>query len=246
MPQQIDLKSFFDEVIVDGSEILIEGYNHAIPMASVRALLNSERRGLSVFRQSADLVSDLLVKEGRLDRAVFGWAGSPLGGELTNISRSEVSGEVKIERLGHPIFSSALVAGAMGLDFIQIPETSDTNIHPAWRYEGHGSDTHCVNAMKPDFCIAHVQEMDRSGNALFKGIRGGLEYSPYACKNTFITAESLVESLSPSFGDILIPSELISFYDIIETGAAPFSLQGYYKSDEKELQKIDSYLKEKS
>jgi len=244
MPARIGVVEFFSKIVGDEVSIIIEGYNHAIPMAAINALLESGRSNLTIFRQSADLISDLLIKHGRVSRGVFGWAGSPLGGELVNLSKASQEGRISIEKLGHPVFSSALIAGSMGLDFIQIPGTSDTKVHNNWRFGGGDNDPICVRSISSDFCIGHAQQIDMNGDALFRGIRGGIEYSSFAARTLFLTVEEEVEELSPLYGDIVVPSELISYFDIVPGGAKPYSLSGYYPRDVEGLKKLSSYLEE--
>ena len=74
-------------MVHDGDSIALEGFSHLIPFAAGHEIIRQGRRGLTFCRMTPDLLSDMMIAAGCVDRLVCSFFASGSAGALHEIRR---------------------------------------------------------------------------------------------------------------------------------------------------------------
>ncbi len=255
MPEIIDLREAIRELVHDGDTIALEGFSHLVPFAAGHEIIRQSRRGLTLIRLSADIISDQLIGMGCVRKLVFSWAGNPGIGLLPRFRdamENEWPGPLEIEEHSHAGLIAAFVAGASRLPFGLLRASGGTDLP---KYTSclapvvcpfTGETLAAVRAMQPDIAIVHAQQADRKGNVLFWGITGIQKEAALSAKRVIVTVEEIRNELKPAGNSVILPSQIVSAIVHAPGGARPSYVHGYYMRDNEFYRAWDSIARDRN
>ena len=116
-----DLLSLRDAVarcVCDGDTVALEGFTHLIPHAAGHEIIRQDRRDLSLYRMTPDLIYDQMIGMGLVRAMTFGWGGNPGVGSLHRFREAVEHGwpqPLELDERSHADMANSYVAGASGL-----------------------------------------------------------------------------------------------------------------------------------
>lgn len=233
--------------VSDGDTVFLGGFGHAVPSAAVHELIRQRRRHLTLVRSGCDILVDLLVARGCLDRIVFGWIGNPGFGLAHAFRRAHKAGEVAIEEWTNFSLVLRLEAARLGVPFLPsrvlqagdmrsvLPDVADV-VCP---YTGERLTA--VPALEPDVAIVHAQRADAAGNLQLWGVRGDTVTGALAAKKVIATVEEVVEHdvILDSPNLTVVPAHRVAAVVEVPFGAHPSYVDGYYTRDDRHYRDYD-------
>lgn len=227
----------------DGDSVALEGFTHLIPFAAGHEIIRQRRRDLHLIRMTPDLIYDQMIGMGCARRLTFSWGGNPGVGSLHRL-RDAVENAwpnpLTLTERTHAEMAVAYQAGASGLPCGIMRHFVDTDLakvaDPAVRVVEcpfTGASLAMVPAVNPDVTILHAQQMDASGNVLFRGIVGAAKEAAMSARRLLVTVEERVDRFDADMNAVILPAWLITAVSVVPGGAYPSYAQGYYPRDNK-------------
>lgn len=227
--------------ISDGSSVALGGsFLHRGPFALVRELIRQQRRDLEIIKQSPGYDIDILCRAGVASRARAGIVAMEGNFGLAPWYRKAIErGELKLEEHACASLTAGLRAAAFGVPFMPCGGLHGSDL-PAlnnWTLldDPYGSDasTYLIPAVKPDFAVLQVSEIDRLGNARVYGTAHWDRIMSRAARTVLVVAERLVETAV--FEDqpeaTLLPYFMVEAFTVLPGSAWPGSCTPYYDID---------------
>ena len=229
-------------LVRDGDTIALEGFSHLIPFAAGHEIIRQGRRGLTFCRMTPDLIADMMIAAGCVDRLVCSFFASGSAGSLYEIRRrleDHDPAPLEVEEYSHHAMVLRYHAGASRLPFIPIRSFAGSDlpkVNPDIRLvdNPYGEGTaYVVPPLNPDVTIIHAQRADRRGNAQIWGITGVQQEAVYAAERVIVTVEEIVddEVIRSDPNRTLIPAHAVDAVCVVPRGAHPSYVQGSYDRD---------------
>ena len=234
------LREAVAELIHDGDSVAMEGFTHLIPHAAGHEVIRQQKRDLTLFRMTPDIIYDQLIGVGAARRLVFSWGGNPGVGSLHRM-RDAVEhgwpGRIELTEYTHASMVAAYVAGASGLPFgilrgavgTDLPRYNDRIRSITCPFTGEGLTA--VAAHRPDVAVIHAQRADRAGNVQLWGIVGIQKEATLAAQRVLVTVEEIVDRLLPVPGAVVLPASAVTVVSEARGGAHPSYALGYDQRD---------------
>ena len=240
MAEIIALSKAVESIIRDGHQVALEGFTHLIPHAAGQEIIRQQKRGLTLYRMTPDIIYDQMIGMGLADKLVFSWGGNPGVGSLHRFRDAVENAwprSLQIEERSHADLASAYVAGAAGLPMALLRAYRGSDIP---RYNERikfitcpfsGEELAATPAVRPDVAVIHAQQADKKGNVLIWGIVGVQKEAVLAARSSIVTVEEIVEKLEPAPNACVIPNWVVTAVCEVPGGAHPSYAQGYYERD---------------
>lgn len=238
----LPLPEAIETLVRDGDTIALEGFSHLIPFAAGHEIIRQGRRGLTFCRMTPDLIADMMIAAGCVDRLVCSFFASGSAGSLYEIRRrleDHDPAPLAVEEYSHHAMVLRYHAGASRLPFIPIRSFAGSDlpkVNPDIRLVddpyGEGS-AYVVPPLNPDVTIIHAQRADRRGNAQIWGITGVQQEAVYAAERVIVTVEEIVddEVIRSDPNRTIIPAHAVDAVCVVPRGAHPSYVQGSYDRD---------------
>jgi glutaconate CoA-transferase, subunit A len=241
------LASAVAEHVPDGATIFLGGFGHAVPTAAGHELIRQGRRGLTLVRSGCDVLVDLLIGAGCVERVVFGWIGNPGIGLAHAFRRAVAAGTVAYEEWTNFSLVLRLEAARLGVGFLParvlragdapvvLPELRDV-ICP------YTDETlTAVPALRPDVAIVHAQRADADGNLQLRGVIGDTVTGALAAERVVATVEQIVptERILDAPNDTVVPAHRVAAVVEVPWGAHPSYVHGHYGRDDRHYRDYD-------
>lgn len=238
----VSLPHAVEKLVSPGDTIALEGFSHLIPFAAGHEIIRQGITGLTFCRMTPDLLSDMMIAAGCVDRLVCSFFASGSAGSLYEIRRrieSQDPSPLPVEEYSHHAMTLRYHAGAARLPFAPISSFVGSDmpgINPDIRAVVDpytGKKIHVVPPLNPDVTIIHAQRADRKGNAQIWGIAGVQQEAVYAADKVIVTVEEIVddEVIRADPNRTLIPAHAVDAVCVVPTGAHPSYVQGSYDRD---------------
>jgi glutaconate CoA-transferase, subunit A len=237
----LPLSAAVEECVHDGDSVAMEGFTHLIPFAAAHEVIRQQRRHLTLYRMTPDLIYDQLIGMGAVDRLVFSWGGNPGVGSLHRL-RDAVENDwpqpLELIEHSHAAMASAYDAGASNLPFavlrgyvgVDLPRVNPQIRTVTCPFTGE--QLAAVPAIRPNVGIIHAQKADAHGNVLLEGITGVQKQVVLAAQRSLVTVEEVVEDFGPrSSNAVILPSWTVTAIAVVPKGAHPSYAHGYYARD---------------
>ena len=202
----LPLSAAVEECVRDGDSVAMEGFTHLIPFAAAHEVIRQQRRHLTLYRMTPDLIYDQLIGMGAVDRLVFSWGGNPGVGSLHRF-RDAVENDwpqpLELIEHSHAAMASAYDAGASNLPFAVLRGYVGADlprVNPQIRTVTcpfTGEQLAAVPAIRPNVGIIHAQKADARGNVLLEGITGVQKQVVLAAQRSLVTVEEVVARVPP-------------------------------------------------
>lgn len=240
MAEILTLSRAVESIVRDGQHVALEGFTHLIPHAAGHEIIRQQKRDLTLYRMTPDLVYDQLVGMGVARKLVFSWGGNPGVGSLHRF-RDAIENAwplpLEIEERSHADLASAYVAGAAGLPLALLRAYRGSDL-PKYNKRIKfitcpftGEELAATPAVNLDVAIIHAQKADRKGNVLIWGILGVQKEAVLAAKAAIVTVEEIVDELEAPPNACILPSWVVTAVCHVPGGAHPSYAQGYYRRD---------------
>lgn len=237
----LPLSAAVEECVRDGDSVAMEGFTHLIPFAAAHEVIRQQRRHLTLYRMTPDLIYDQLIGMGAVDRLVFSWGGNPGVGSLHRFRDAVENGwpqPLELIEHSHAAMASAYDAGASNLPFAVLRGYVGADlprVNPQIRTVTcpfTGEQLAAVPAIRPNVGIIHAQKADARGNVLLEGITGVQKQVVLASQRSLVTVEEVVEDFGPrSSNAVILPSWTVNSIAVVPKGAHPSYAHGYYARD---------------
>ena len=240
MAEIIPLSQAVDSIVQDGHHVALEGFTHLIPHAAGHEIIRQQKRNLTLYRMTPDLIYDQLIGMGMARKLIFSWGGNPGVGSLHRFRDAIENAwpcRLEIEERSHADLASAYVAGAAGLPLALLRGYRGSDLP---RHNQNikfitcpftGEKLAATPAVYPDVTIIHAQQADRKGNVLIWGIVGVQKEAVLAAKKSIVTVEEIVDSLGAPPNACILPGWAVTAVCEVPGGAHPSYAQGYYDRD---------------
>jgi glutaconate CoA-transferase, subunit A len=239
MDKLIPLSEAISNNIHNGDLLYAAGFTHLIPFAAGHEIIRQGYKDLILARATPDLIYDQLVAAGCARKLIFSYIGNPGVGSVHIIRKAIENGDLEWEEYSHFAMISRLQAGASGLPFIPMNNTSAIDLeleNPLYKHVTDpysGKSVTVVPPLQPDVSIIHVQRADRSGNAHVWGIIGEQKEAAFAARKVILTAEEIVDEkiIRSDPNRTLIPGFIVDAVCHVPFACHPSYTQGYYDRD---------------
>ncbi|CAM4042257.1 CoA transferase subunit A [Bordetella muralis] len=227
--------------ISDGASVALGGsFLHRGPFAFVRELIRQQRRDLEIIKQSPGYDIDILCRAGVASRARAGIVAMEGNFGLAPWYRKAIErGELKLEEHACASLTAGLRAAAFGVPFMPCGGLHGSDLPALNKWTllddpyGSGASTYLIPAVKPDFAVLQVSEVDRLGNARVYGTAHWDRIMSRAAGTVLVVAERLVETAV--FEDqpeaTLLPYFMVEAFTVLPGSAWPGSCTPYYDID---------------
>ena len=240
MAEILTLSRAVESIVRDGQHVALEGFTHLIPHAAGHEIIRQQKRDLTLYRMTPDLVYDQLIGMGVARKLVFSWGGNPGVGSLHRF-RDAIENAwplpLEIEERSHADLASAYVAGAAGLPLALLRAYRGSDL-PKYNKRIKfitcpftGEELAATPAVNLDVAIIHAQKADNKGNVLIWGILGVQKEAVLAAKAAIVTVEEIVDELEAPPNACILPSWVVTAVCHVPGGAHPSYAQGYYRRD---------------
>ena len=238
--KQVDLQALAAKV-PDGASVALGGsFLHRGPFAFVRELIRQGRSDLEIIKQSPGYDIDILCRAGIVRRARAGIVAMEGNFGLAPWYRKAVEqGTMQLEEHACASLTAGLRAAAFGVPFQPcgglhgsgLPELNNwARIEDPY---GSGQSTYLVPAIKPDFAVLQVSEVDRLGNARVFGTSHWDRIMSRSAGSVLVVAERMVETevfeAQPEV--TLVPYFMVEAFCVLPGSAWPGSCTPYYDID---------------
>lgn len=238
----VSLPHAVEKLVNPGDTIALEGFSHLISFAAGHEIIRQGITGLTFCRMTPDLLSDMMIAAGCVDRLVCSFFASGSAGSLYEIRRrieSQDPAPLPVEEYSHHAMTLRYHAGAARLPFAPISsfvgsDMPDINSEIRAVVDPYtGKKIHVVPPLNPDVTIIHAQRADRKGNVQIWGIAGVQQEAVYAADKVIVTVEEIVddEVVRADPNRTLIPAHAVDAVCVVPTGAHPSYVQGSYDRD---------------
>ncbi|MFB0561999.1 MAG: CoA transferase subunit A [Candidatus Lokiarchaeia archaeon] len=232
--------------ISDREQVSIGNFIQSSPFALIHEIIRQKKRDLTLWSTSLIEEADILIAGGCVKRIVTAFSFRAGGANFGNeFERAVKEKRIEVEDYSNYSVLAMLMAGAMGLTFMQIPiGLKHTDIFRKRSFMGEnkfkemdcpftGRKVLLVPAANPDVAIVHVQRVDFEGNAQLWGALGTAKWASLACKKIIVSAEEIVdhEIINRSPHHTIIPGFRTNAIVLEPWGAHPAEVQGYYDMD---------------
>ena len=209
------------------------------PLALVREILRSRRRGLTLSRNLMCTEGELMMAAGAADRVVTAWMSIGLPWGVSRILRHYVeTGKVALEEWSHLALGLRFRAAAMGVPFLPaltmlgsdlVGVTGLKTVQDPYT----GETLAAVPALFPDVALLHVHRADRFGNAQIDGYPHMDADIARAAHTVLMTAEEIIpEDETRRHPDrTIIPGFLVDALVHVPFGSFPHECYGLYEAD---------------
>ncbi|MGE4436282.1 CoA transferase subunit A [Achromobacter sp.] len=228
-------------MIPDGASVALGGsFLHRGPFALVRELIRQERRGLEIIKQSPGYDIDILCRAGVATQARAGIVAMEGNFGLAPWYRKAIEqGRLELEEHACASLTAGLRAAAFGVPFMPCGglHGSDLPALNQWKLlddpYGSGASTYLIPAVKPDFAVLQVSEIDRLGNARVHGTAHWDRIMSRAAGSVLVVAEKLVETevFEAQPEATLLPYFMVEAFTVLPGSAWPGSCTPYYDID---------------
>lgn len=202
MDKRLSLKEFIGEIKSGSSVAFGGGGIQRKPMAAATEIARSSLDSISVVSFLGGPEVDLLLGMEKVKDLTFAFVGFDMFGLAPNFRRRRESGSLPIVEYSEGTMLAAFEAAAKCLPFIPTRFGLDTDLltvrtspFKTFACPFSGETLLAVPALSPEIAIIHVNEADRSGNAIVHGDAYGDSLLARAAKRTFVTAERIVDEL---------------------------------------------------
>lgn len=238
----MELAEAVSRYVRDGQTIALEGFSHLIPFAAGHEIIRQGITGLTFCRMTPDLLCDMMLAAGSVDRLVCSFFASGSAGGLYEIRRrleDHDPAPLPIEEYSHHAMTLRYHAGAARLPFMPIRSFAGSDIpriNPDIRLVDDpytGGTVYVVPPLNPDVTIIHAQRADRRGNVQIWGITGVQQEAAFAAERVIVTVEEIVddEVVRSDPNRTLIPAHAVDAVCVVPRGAHPSYVQGSYDRD---------------
>jgi len=202
MDKRLSLSELVDHVRASRTVALGGGGLQRKPMAAVQAIATSGINDLDIVSFLGGPDVDVLIGLRKVRRLSFAFVGFDAYGLAPNFRRAREAGELDIVEYSEGLMLAAFEAAAKRLPFIPTrfglgTDVLKTRTSPfkIFACPLTGETLVAVPPLAPDMAIVHVNEADRSGNAIIHSDAFTDVLLVRAARKTFLTAERVVEEL---------------------------------------------------
>jgi len=238
----VDLPSAIEQHVHSGDTVALEGFSHLIPFAAAHEIIRQNITGLTFSRLTPDLLCDMMLAAGCIDRLVCSFFASGSAGSLYEVRRrleDHDPAPLPVEEYSHHAMTLRYHAGAARLPFAPIRSFAGSDIpriNPDIRLVEDpytGTPVYVVPPLNPDVTVIHAQRADRYGNAQIWGIGGVQQEAVFAADRAIVTVEEIVddEVIRSDPNRTLIPAHAVDAVCVVPRGAHPSYVQGSYDRD---------------
>ena len=238
--KQVDLQTLAAKV-PDGASVALGGsFLHRGPFAFVRELIRQRRTDLEIIKQSPGYDIDILCRANAVRKTRAGIVAMEGNFGLAPWYRKAVEqGAMQLEEHACASLTAGLRAAAFGVPFQPcgglhgsgLPELNNwTRMDDPY---GSGQSTYLVPAIKPDFAVLQVSEVDRLGNARVFGTSHWDRIMSRSAGSVLVVAERMVDTevfeAQPEV--TLVPYFMVEAFCVLPGSAWPGSCTPYYDID---------------
>lgn len=249
MSKILALDRMVAEHIADGDTIFVGGFGQNVPFAIGAEVIRQKRRNLTLCRTGADILFDLMIAAGAVQKVIVGWIGNPGIGLNHAFTRALASGELELEESSNFSVLLRLMAGGLGIPFVPTRTLTDGDIVKSLPSAQQlqcpftNEPVIAIQALKPDVAIVHVQRADRFGNLQSWGVLGETAEGVTASRKVIATAEEIVEPevIRANPGRTFVPGWRVAAVAEVPLGAYPSYCQGYYGRDDDFYRQYDQF-----
>lgn len=234
------------QFVQDNDHLIIGNYTVGTCSELVFEVARQQKKGLTLYSQSAIFDVEVLVAAGTVERLVTTFimrSGGKKGGSA--VERAVKAGTLEMEDYTNYNYNARLVAGQHGFPFAQVFEgVMKTDLYHKRSFMGDdkyrtiqcpytGKEVLTVPACNPDVCIVHVQRADEYGNAQYWGAMGSVMAAALASKRIIVSCEEIVspEVIKSSPHHTIIPAYRTDAVVEVPFGSHPSEVIGYYNMD---------------
>ena len=227
--------------ITDGASVALGGsFLHRGPFAFVRELIRQGRRDLEIVKQSPGYDIDILCRAGAVRRARAGIVAMEGNFGLAPWYRKAVEKqEMALEEHACATLTAGLRAAAFGVPFLPCGGLHGSDLPGLNNWTlmedpyGSGDSTYLVPAIRPDFAVLQVSEVDRLGNARVFGTSHWDRIMSRAAGSVLVVAERLVETevFEAQPEATLLPYFMVQAFTVLPGSAWPGSCTPFYDID---------------
>ncbi|WP_054636980.1 CoA transferase subunit A [Thalassobacillus sp. C254] len=227
--------------ISDGDSVVMGAcLEPMIPFAAAHEIIRQDKRELTLIAPISDILFDMLIGAGKVNKITGAWAGNVSAGLGHNYRRAiEEDTPVSIRIDDHSNFSLglSLLAGSMGVPFLPTRSLLGTGLlesNDALKVEEYeGEKLVFVPSLTPDVAVLGVQRADKHGNAHLWGNTGVAQEAAMASKKVILLAEEIVDSaeIESDPNRVLIPGFKVTSVVECKAFSHPSPMQGYYQRD---------------
>jgi len=213
-----------------------------IPYAAGHEIIRQQRRGLTLIGSISDILFDMLIGAGCVEKITAAWVGNVsegLGHCYRRAVEKGIPQRITVEEHSNFTISLALLAASLGSPYIPTRSLLGSDIirqNPTFRQERSPFTDEplvLVHALRPDVTIIYVQRSDEDGNAHTWGSLGISKEAMLAARDVILVAEEIVprEVIVSDPNRVLGPSFKVRAVVHEPWGAHPSPVQGYYNRD---------------
>jgi glutaconate CoA-transferase subunit A len=224
----------------DGDHVALGGCLFSrTPLALVREVLRSRRRGLTLARNLMCYEGELFMVAGGVGRVVTSWLGIGLPWGVSKIMRHYVeSGAVALEEWSHLALGLRFRAAAMGVPFLPALTMLGSDLMDVAGVKTiqdpyTGETVAAIPALFPDVTLLHVHRADRFGNCQIDGYPHMDADLARAATTVLVTTEEIVpeEEIRRQPDRTVIPGFLVDALVHVPFGSFPHECYGLYEAD---------------
>ncbi|WP_293878601.1 CoA transferase subunit A [uncultured Brevibacterium sp.] len=242
MDKVVQLRDAIAAHVHHGDTIALEGFSHLIPFAAGHEIIRQNITGLTFCRMTPDLLCDMMLAAGCVDRLVCSFFASGSAGSLYEVRRrieNHDPAPLPVEEYSHHAMVLRYHAGAARMPFAPIRSFSGSDlpkVNPDIRLVEDpytGETTYVVPPLNPDVTIVHAHRADRLGNVQMWGITGTQQEAAYAADRVIVLVEELVDTdvIRADPNRTIIPAHAVDAVCVVPYGAHPSYVQGRYDRD---------------
>jgi glutaconate CoA-transferase subunit A len=240
--------------IHDGETIYVAWFGQNIPFAIGFEILRQKRSKLILCRTGADILFDMLIAAGAVQRVIVGWIGNPGLGLSHSFRRALARRELEVEESSNFTVLLRLLAGSLGIPFLPTKTllAGDVAEHltTARPIDCPFSGQHlmAVAALNPDVAIVHAQRADAAGNIQAWGVLGDSLPEIMASRRIVATVEEIVPStlIQAEPEKTIVPAWRVAAVAHVPVGAHPSYCTGYYDRDDDFYRAYDDLSRDQS
>jgi glutaconate CoA-transferase subunit A len=225
--------------VQDGDTLFVGGFGQCIPFAIAHELIRQRRRGLTLCRSGADILFDLLIAAGCVQKVIIGYLGNPGIGLAHAFRRAVEARTLAVEDWTNFAMVLRLQAGAMGVPFLPTATLAGGDLPAALGIETvtcpyTGETLRAVPALRPDVAILHVHAADAAGNLQVHGLSGDTVEGALASRRIIATTERIVttEEIRRHPERTIVPGFMVAAVAEVPMGAHPSYVAGAYGRDD--------------
>ncbi|HVZ13777.1 MAG TPA: CoA-transferase [Bauldia sp.] len=241
------LREAIAENVGDGDTVFIGGFGQCIPFAAAHEIVRQRRRRLVLCRSGADIVFDLLVAAGCVEKIIAGYVGNPGLGLAHAFRRAVEAGTVAVEDWTNFAMVLRFHAAVLGVPFLPADILSAGDIPAAVNVRKvvcpyTGRDLSAIPMLAPDVAIIHAQRADAAGNVQLFGLPGDTLEGALASRRIIATVEEIVApaAIRAAPDRTVLPAFRIAAVSKVRFGAYPSYVDRHYGRDDEAYAEWDS------